>query len=125
MPAPRPDYNTPLDSSNPLNADMVFATWFGEDPTDPDKLTDVSGNGNHGTLSGLDPGYAATVSGGSPAGVNGTYLPVGSEWQNDTYAIAEDPMMGAGYWVLYPIGGYPDMDGLYWGDGDITPGGAT
>lgn len=124
MPAPRPAYNTPIDATNPLNADVVFATWFGEDPADDTVLTDVSGNGYDGTLVNLIV-YAATVSGGSPAGVNGTYLPVGSEWQNATYAIAEDPMMGAGYWVLYPIGGYPDMDGMYWGDGDATPWGST
>lgn len=125
VPAPKPAFDTGLDAASAVAA-AEFASWFAEDEANPTRLTDVSGNALHGTLTDLEPNYAATVSGGSPAGVNGTYLPAGAVWRNDTYEIAEDWMMpGEGNWVLYPIGGDQMMDAMYWGSGGATPWGAT
>ena len=132
MPAPRPEYNTPLDSANALNADVVFATWFGEDPADDTVLTDVSGNDYHGTLSGLEPGYEITVAGGTGdnAVYNQSYIASGTYgWMDpkpkyvsadgNYWCVYDDDMMSV--WVLMPANGWPDMDAVAYNNDQDNP----
>lgn len=124
MPTERPAFDAELDSTNPITTGVGFASWFAEDVANPGRLTDVSGNALHGTLTNLDPDYQMVVTGGTDGNTvyNQTYSPAGSEYGKTKYLSADglyklsfwymmDPEMD-GYWFLWAASGSePGMDG--------------
>ena len=103
MPASKPAFDAALDGGNALTTGIVWASWFAEDEAYPTRLTDVSGNANHGTLTGLDPARRLIVSGGTPSGYNQTYNPSGDKWvsADGLYQLSHDDMGKS--WILCPL----------------------
>lgn len=103
MPASKPTaFDTGLDTNNALNDNAVFSTWAIADSSNPTRLTDVSGNDLHGTLTGLGPDYDVTVTGGTLAGnytASGSYNSKTMWAQDGGYAVLAYSYMGS--WGLY------------------------
>lgn len=128
--APRPTvYNPSLDTGNSLNDDLIACYLFAPDVNGQDctTLTDLSGNGLHGTLSGLDPVPPVVVSGAGTTAYNQTYNRVSSYQYtsaNGLYKLLYFDMMMC--WMLLPIGSDPMMDGwAYYNNSDTAPTAGT
>lgn len=124
MPTAKPAFDTPLDSGNALTAGIGLCAWCAKDDANPTRLTDVSGNALHGTLTGLDPAYGVVVTGGSGGGAvyNQTYTPNGTAYGKPTMLSADtsyicqyyyemEPEMD-GRWLLMPVAGDPSTDAV-------------
>ena len=124
MPTAKPAFDAALDTGNALTTGIEFASWCVTDPANPTRLTDVSGNGLHGTLTNLAAAYEMDVTGGTGgnAAYNQTYSPAGTENGRTKYLSADsnyklsyfymmDPSMDGAWYLWAAAGTMPWMDG--------------